>query len=222
MTISRENTDGPKEEQKERHEGDTVKDTAASASEGDRINTLLAKGFDLMETGLNLGFNLVSKVENIAQDKVTDWVHNTARRYSHPAGSESASPPPDQKSEKESDNQIAPVFNRLPLYPGGDARLSFSIENELTDSDKKITLHIGEVFAGDKSGFIIDGTTFSITPEKVKIGPLDFEKCVLNGHIPETAPPDHYLGSVLVTDTERYQIPVCLVVTESPQPSTEQ
>jgi hypothetical protein len=222
MTTSHENNEARTKKQNEQQKSKSAHDSAASSSESDRINSLLTKGFDLMETGLNLGFNLVSKAENIAQDKVTDWVHTTAKKYSQPAGKEKTAPKNTEKTEEKPDNQIAPVFNRLPLHSGGTARLSFSIENELTDREKKVTLSIGEVFAGDKSGFMIDGTTFSITPGKVAIEPLDFEKCVLSGPVPETAPPDNYIGSILVTDNEQYQIPVCLVVTESSPPSTEQ
>ena len=68
-------------------------------------------------------------------------------------------------------------------------------------------------FAGEFQQAAIDASVFTVKPAQKTIAPVDFEKFVLKGVVPETTPPDVYRGVVVVHSDKDLFIPVILVVT---------
>ena len=67
--------------------------------------------------------------------------------------------------------------------------------------------------ASDNEKGSLDAAGFSIKPAQKTIAPVDFEKFVLQGTLPETIVPDVYRGVVIVASDKDLAIPVILVVT---------
>jgi hypothetical protein len=183
------------------------------------------RGLDLAETGIGLGVNIVARLGSIFKDQVFDKI-NTADMINTVMNNAQAGPPQGEAPQTAPPNQPPPgsestaaepagyLFNRLALYPGGSAYVSFSINNDSLTAAKHIELAV-ESFVGEANQHTIDSTAFSLTPAKTAIAPADFEKFVLTGSIPEDAPPDVYHGRVIVTETQTYRIPVVLVISRS-------
>jgi hypothetical protein len=130
-----------------------------------------------------------------------------------------AKPQPQEPGPAEPFNQPAPepepeygLINRLPLVPGAEVRISFSVNNDSMTEVKKVDLKI-QGFAGDSQKAALDPSGFSIKPAQKTIAPVDFEKFILQGAIPDTVPPDIYRGVVVVSSDKDLFIPVVLVVT---------
>lgn len=193
------------------------------------------RGLDLAETGIGLGVNIVARLGTIFKDQVFDKI-NTAdmintvmnsAQTDQPRGEAQQSAPPTQPAPDSESTAAEPagyLFNRLALYPGGNAYVSFSINNDSLTAAKHIELTV-ESFMGEATQYTIDSTAFSLTPAKTAIAPADFEKFVLTGSIPGDTPPDIYHGRVIVTETQTYRIPVVLVISRSqdpaPRPTTQ-
>lgn len=196
------------------------------------IEEMVNKGLDLAETGIGLGVNIVARLGSIFKDQVFDKISSSemlnsvisntsdnqveAEQPHHPE--ETQAPTSEQTENTE---QISYLFNRLPLYSGSDVSLSFSINNDSLTSEKAIRLKI-EPFVGEAQQYSIDINAFSVTPSQIAIAPVDFEKFVIKGKIPEDAPEDTYYGWVIVSEEQTYQIPVALVVSKAQNISTEQ
>ncbi|MGD8569292.1 MAG: hypothetical protein PVJ39_14490 [Gammaproteobacteria bacterium] len=193
------------------------------------------RGLDLAETGIGLGVNIVARLGSIFKDQVFDKINtaemlNTVMNSPEASQSQTGAPQPvpenqpPASSESTAAEQTGYLFNRLPLYPGGNAYLSFSINNDSLTAAKHIELAV-ESFAGESHQHTIESSAFSLTPAKTAIAPADFEKFILMGTIPEDTPPDIYHGRVIVTETQTYRIPVVLVISRSqdlaPQPATQ-
>ena len=172
----------------------------------DQVGKILAKGLDLAEAGVSLGVTIVSRVGVAAQQKIREGLDVAA------ASASAQSPPdtekPGEAAEREPEYGIT---NRLPLMPGGTVRISFSVNNDSTTEPKKVELRL-DGFTGDASGRHIDPALFSVKPGQKAIAPVDFEKFVLQGSVPDKTPPDVYRGAIFVGPENELRIPVVLVV----------
>jgi hypothetical protein len=174
----------------------------------DQVGTILAKGLDLAEAGVSLGVTILSRVTVAAQQKIRDGLDAAAQPgAAAPQAAEAFAPPPEAEPEPEYG-----LTNRLPLVPGSEVKISFSVNNDSMTEVKKVELKI-QGFAGDSQKAAIDAAAFSIKPAQKTIAPVDFEKFVLQGAIADTIAPDIYRGVVVVSSDKDLFIPVVLVVT---------
>jgi hypothetical protein len=176
----------------------------------DQMGTILAKGLDLAEAGVSLGVTILSRVSVAAQQKIREGLDAAAQtaeaaQGQAPANEQYAPPPAEPEPEYG-------LTNRLPLMPGAEVKISFSVNNDSMTDVKKVELKI-QGFGGDSQKAALDASAFSVKPAQKTIAPVDFEKFVLQGTVPETTPPDIYRGVVVVTSDKDLFIPVVLVVT---------
>lgn len=198
----------------------------------DQIGAMVNKGLDLAEVGIGLGVDIVSRLGSIFKDQVFDKF-NTAellsavmsRATTDQSGATAASAAP-QESAATATPATQPasyhLVNRLPVHPGGQVSMSFSINNDSLTAAKHVTLHV-ESLRGETYQQEIDAAVFAVTPSQLAIAPADFEKLVLTGKLPAAIAPDTYHGWIIVVEQQTYRIPVVLMVSAAPQvASTEQ
>jgi len=189
----------------------------------DQVGSVVSKLLELTETGFDLGTNFLSLLNSLAQSQLHDPVHpgEGAYRVAPPQGSPeemaaAAGPPPGTEPGAEAAAVgSAPsycIINRLPLLPGSPVQVSFSINNDLPQTKRKLHVAAGS-FVGAAGGFNLDDRSFTVQPSEKTISPMDFEKFILKGKIPKDAPEDSYNGWVTVDGDEEMRIPVVLVVT---------
>jgi len=173
----------------------------------DRFGELLGKGLDLAEAGLSLGLTVASTLGAAAQQKIFEKMMG-ATAPEQPA----APPPPTTGSAAPPDAPPAfGITNRLRLAPGMPLSISFSINNDSAAAPKHVALRV-EPFTGERTGAMLPPASLSVIPEAATIAPMDFEKFVLRGEIPDTSPADIYHGSIAVTAEDGMRIPVLLVI----------
>jgi hypothetical protein len=173
----------------------------------DQMGTILAKGLDLAEAGVSLGATILNRVSLAAQQKIREGLD--AAGQPQPAAPGPAPEEPVEPGEAEAAYGLA---NRLPLTPGGEVSISFSINNDSMTEVRRVEFKV-QGFAGETRQAAIDAATFAVKPAQKTIAPVDFEKFVLKGVVPETIPPDVYRGVVVVRSDKDVFIPVVLVVT---------
>jgi hypothetical protein len=193
--------------------GETAPKPAAAAAPGaelrgrlDQMGTLLAKGLDLAEAGVSLGATILGRVSVAAQQKIREGLDAAAQ------GQPQAGPPPDETGEPVEPDAGFGLTNRLPLTPGAEVRISFSVNNDSMTEVRKVEFKV-QGFAGETQKGAIDAALFAVSPAQKTIAPVDFEKFVLKGAVPETVPPDVYRGVVVVRSDKDLFIPIVLVVT---------
>lgn len=184
----------------------------------DQMGTILAKGLDLAEAGVSLGVTILNRVSIAAQQKIREGLDSAAQSQAGaPSGAQPATQPgppgmaPDAPAEAAEADQYG-LTNRLPLTPGGEVRISFSVNNDSVTDVRKVEFKV-QGFAGESGQAAIDASAFTVRPGQKTIAPVDFEKFVLKGAVPETIPPDVYRGVVVVRSDKDLFIPVILVVT---------
>ncbi len=191
-------------------EAPRTKDKPASGAELrqriDQMGTILAKGLDLAEAGVSLGVTILSRVGVAAQQKLREGMETAANGPVPPPPMDEAGDAPDGEAEP-----AYGITNRLPLTPGGDVRISFSVNNDSMTDPKKVELRV-ESFVGEAQGARIDSAGFVIKPAVKTIAPVDFEKFILQGSVPAATTPDVYRGAVIVAADKELTIPVVLVV----------
>jgi len=174
----------------------------------DRFGDLLGKGLDLAEAGLSLGLTMVGTLGAVAQQKILEKImEGTAPEPSAPPP---ATPPPASAETA----PAAPAFgitNRLRLAPGLAVSISFSINNDSATTPKQVALRV-EPFTGEHTSALLPPASLTVAPDTIAIAPMDFEKFVLRGAIPESTPPDLYHGSIAVDAETAMRIPVLLVI----------
>jgi len=175
----------------------------------DQMGALLSKGLDLAEAGLGLGATLVSRVGEVAQHQILERFMTQMGPAAQAAGA--APPEPEAAPQAEPEPQNYGITNRLPLQPGGQVRISFSINNDSMEAAKKVALSL-EGFVGAAHGRKLDAAGFALKPARKTIAPMDFDKFVLEGALPPKALPDIYHGWVIVSSDTELRIPVQLVV----------
>lgn len=195
----------------------------SASDRSERITALLSKTVNLLETGIDLGINLMGRLGDLARDQLTEKL--TGRSGTGPQGApleETGQGPgpfrreePGAASESPQAQGSLGVVNRLPLFPGSPVQVSFSINNDTPSSHKKLRLAV-EGFVGGNQKAILDDKAFSVKPANAVIAPMDFEKFVLTGGIPPDTPEDSYGGWIVVTGEEGFRIPVTLVVSAKP------
>jgi hypothetical protein len=173
----------------------------------DQMGAILAKGLDLAEAGVSLGATILNRVSLAAQQKIREGL-DAAAGQPQPE-SPDAAPEPVEPGEAEAAYGLA---NRLPLTPGGEVSISFSVSNDSMTEVRKVEFRV-QGFVGEAHKAALDPATFAVKPAQKTIAPVDFEKFVLKGVVPETAPPDVYRGVVVVRSDKDLFIPVVLVVT---------
>jgi hypothetical protein len=172
----------------------------------DRFGDLLGKGLDLAEAGLSLGLTVVGTLGAAAHKKIFEKVIDAVAPDPQAAATTAAAPAP-----AASGAAAFGITNRLRLAPGMPVSISFSINNDSAASDKQVALRI-EPFTGEKTGALLPPASLSVAPETAAVAPMDFEKFVLQGSIPESSPPDIYHGTIAVNAEDAMRIPVVLVV----------
>lgn len=169
----------------------------------DRFGDLLGRGLDLAEAGLSLGLTVVGSLGAAAHKRIFEKVIDaTAAPQSEATSTAAASP------------QTAAAFgitNRLRLAPGMAVSISFSINNDSAAAHKPVALRV-EPFTGERTGALLPPASLLVTPDMADVAPMDFEKFVLRGAIPDNSPPDIYHGSIAVSAADSMRIPVVLVV----------
>jgi hypothetical protein len=180
----------------------------------DQMGTILAKGLDLAEAGVSLGVTILNRVSLAAQQKIREGLDSAAQSQSAAQPGAQPGPPgvtPDAPAESAEADQYG-LTNRLPLTPGGEVSISFSVNNDSVTDVRKVEFKV-QGFAGESQQAAIDASAFAVKPGQKTIAPVDFEKFVLKGVVPETTPPDVYRGVVVVRSDKDLFIPVILVVT---------
>jgi F0F1-type ATP synthase membrane subunit c/vacuolar-type H+-ATPase subunit K len=178
----------------------------------DRFGDLLGKGLDLAEAGLSLGLTVVGTLGAAAQQKIFEkMMEATAADPAAPAAAAAAAAPPAAGAAPADAPPAFGITNRLRLAPGMPVSISFSINNDSAAAPKQVALRV-EPFTGERTGAMLPPASLSVTPEAAAIAPMDFEKFVLRGAIPETSPADIYHGSIAVTAEDSMRIPVLLVI----------
>jgi len=172
----------------------------------DQMGVILAKGLDLAEAGVSLGATILNRVSVAAQQKIREGLDAAGRPQSAPPDT------PEEPVEPGEAEAAYGLANRLPLTPGGEVSISFSINNDSMTEVRKVEFKV-QGFAGETRQAAIDAATFAVKPAQKTIAPVDFEKFVLKGVVPETIPPDVYRGVVVVRSDKDLFIPVVLVVT---------
>lgn len=186
----------------------------------DQMFSIMTKGLDLTEATMTLGLNMINRLGTVAQEtiinRMTGGAPGPARPETHPQGE-----PHDGGYQQYSEPVAAPggpevtepnwIQNLLPIVPGGPVRVPFSVNNDSPEIEQKVKLHL-EGFAGSMSGTPIQNAGFSIKPATKTIAPMDFEKFLLVGNIPQNVPPDSYLGWVVVEGANVIKIPVRLTI----------
>ena len=182
------------------------------AGRADQVGAIIVQTLDLAEVGLNLGIKVLTRAGNVAQEALGDKIPGAAGpepvRANGPATDYPAHAAP---QEAPRDEETFFLANRVPVGPGGEVRVSFSITNDSLLEPKRVTLKLGAL-VGDRLGVRIDEAAFAVRPAKKTIPPMDFEKFVLTGTFPAEAPPDVYSGAVIVQSTDEMSIPVRLHV----------
>jgi hypothetical protein len=173
----------------------------------DQVGSILAKGLDLAEAGVSLGVTILNRVTVAAQQKIREGMDAADQPVA--AGPEGAEAPNALTPEPEAEYGLT---NRLPLVPGAEVKISFSVNNDSMTEVKKVDIKV-QGFAGDSQNAALNSADFSVKPAQKTIAPVDFEKFVLQGAIPSTTPPDIYRGTVVVSSDKDLFIPVVLVVT---------
>jgi hypothetical protein len=187
----------------------------------DQIGATVSKGLDLAEAGLSLGLTLINRVGAMVQESIADKLSPAGTAAQAPPA-----PPPDAAHPgargpvQEPPSELGAgycIMNRIPLRPGDEASVSFSINNDSADGVKRVKLQL-HGFEGQVSGARIASKDFALTPSSKTIAPMDFEKFVLKGMIPGNVPSDVYHGKVTVVADQAFDIPVRLMIGPSERP----
>lgn len=185
----------------------------------DQIGAILSKGLDLAEAGIGLGMNLIGKLGSVAQEQVIGNIAKTVMpgQYGAQNAQERPTAPPYRRGEDEAgdagaDSRAMCIVNRRPLFPGSAVEISFSINNDSPANARKVHIEI-DGFTGSAHGLNIPSELFSIRPADIEIAPMDFEKFVLAGAIPQDAPDDSYNGWLRLAGEDGIRMPVILIVT---------
>jgi len=168
----------------------------------EQLGAIIVKTLDLAEAGLSLGITVLTRAGTAAQEALTAPPGAVQHNGGRAAPPEEAAPAPAEQD---------PFFltNRVPLTPGAAVRVSFSITNDSLVEPKRVALRI-EALVGEVNDVRLGD--FAVRPARKTIAPMDFEKFVLAGELPQAAPPDVYAGMVIVTSTDEMSIPVRLIV----------
>jgi hypothetical protein len=183
----------------------------------EQVGSIIVKTLDLAEAGLSLGITVLSRAGAVAQGALSDRISGDA-----PAGAQATAtydeapivedssdgPPPPVAT---ADDEGFFLTNRVPLAPGGEIRVSFSITNDSLLEPKRVQMRV-VALVGEQHGASIDDGAVAVRPARKTIQPVDFEKFVLTGTLPAATVPDVYRGSVIVQSTDEMSIPIRLFV----------
>lgn len=179
---------------------------------GEQIGEIFSKILELAKCSVDLGINVVSQLTELVKGRqvgslTVDEGYQESPYHPHPEPHGPAA-----GSEQTDLDRGRYVTNRTPVFPGGSVRVPCSLNNDSHLLEKKISLTVQE-FIGSTQGFQIAPSAFVLEPSEIVIAPVDFEKFVLTGTVPQNAPPDAYYGGIVIDGDETAQIPVVIVVT---------
>lgn len=213
---------------------DNSRDSAAQKTreqDSQQIEDIMQRGLNIAEVSIGLGVNFVSRMSSILKDQVIDKIKSAqiltpemsspppaSQYYNHQENEQQASPETTQASNSD---ETLYLINRLSLFPADSVSISFSINNESLSAEKKIQISI-EDFVGTTQKFSIAAENFTVTPLEKIIAPMDFDKFVFNGTIPEKAQEDTYNGGIIVREEQEYRIPIVLVVSRRQYQQTQE
>ena len=174
----------------------------------EQLGAIIVKTLDLAEAGLSLGITVLTRAGAAAQDALAERAAASGVEpgAAHPHDAVDGSQAPEAPAEEEFF-----LANRVPLAPGGSVHVSFSITNDSPVEPKRVRLRV-EALVGEYEGVRIDGAALAVRPAQKTIAPMDFEKFVLTGTLPDGLPADVYRGAVVVASTDEMSIPVRLLV----------
>ena len=188
----------------------------------DQIGIILHKVLELADSGVALGVNVVSLLRSVTQGRVVDAKATGEEAYfsgsraavsqEEPAGFPGPQPESAATGEQAQPRRYC-VVNRAPVAPGGAVRASFSINNDLPQGTRKLSVSARD-FVGAVHGYRLEDGVLSVDPPSARVKPLDFEKFVLQGRIPTEAPEDSYNGWIAVEGDETIKIPALLLVSK--------
>jgi hypothetical protein len=183
----------------------------------EQVGSIIVKTLDLAEAGLSLGITVLSRAGAVAQGALSDRMsgdgaastpatptYEEAPIAEDPSG---GSPPPVVTA----DDEGFFLTNRVPLAPGGEVRVSFSITNDSLLEPKRVQMRV-VALVGEQHGVSIDEGALAVRPSRKTIQPVDFEKFVLTGTLPAATVPDVYRGAVIVQSSDEMSIPIRLFV----------
>ncbi len=183
----------------------------------EQVGSIIVKTLDLAEAGLSLGITVLSRAGAVAQGALSDRISGDAAagaqdapKYEEPPIAEDldgGSPPPAATA----DDEGFFLSNRVPLAPGGEVRVSFSITNDSLLEPKRVQMRV-VALVGEQHGASIEEGAVTVRPSRKTIQPVDFEKFVLTGTLPPATVPDVYRGAVIVQSTDEMSIPIRLFV----------
>lgn len=181
---------------------------------GQQVGQLLSRSLDLAEAGLTLGVSLMNKVGAAAQKQILERFMSGAAAMVDAgmaqAQAPAPEPPPPGGEAGGPDPGTFGITNRMPLLPGAQFHVGFSINNDSMESPKKLALSI-EGFVGETHGHPLDAD-LAVKPGRKTIAPMDFEKFVLEGTVPPKTLPDIYRGWIIVHSDTDMRIPAWLSV----------
>lgn len=185
----------------------------------DQIGSILNKGLDLAEAGIGLGINLVSQLGSMVQGQAINKIiggekasvvnTHTEPENTYSEYSKAEETGKDRRSSGYPDGTC--IKNRMPIFPGNEVNISFSINNDSPSSTKKLKLGV-EGFIGEEHQFKLDHQAFSVHPSEKAIAPMDFDKFTLTGKLPKETPEDSYNGWIIISGEKQFRIPVTLIV----------
>ena len=171
-----------------------------------QVASLVSKVIELADAGVKLGINLVSLLTSYATTQA-----GAMASVSQPPTAAPEAPSPPAAATDPGPSRSYCIVNRMPLHPGDPVKVSFSINNDMADAVKNLTLAC-RGFVGATQAYTIPDDLFSVEPASASIAPLDFERFVLKGTIVAEAPADSYNGWILVSGDEQLRIPAVLLV----------
>lgn len=183
----------------------------------DQLGATLAKGLDLAEAGLSLGLTLINRFGSMVQESILASASDRPHPSAQPQpGHHGDGPEPTAAGRSSQDPAGAAeesycIANRLPVTPGQRTQVSFSINNDSPSAARQVRLEL-DGFVGQVSGTKFSCTGFIVKPNAKTIAPMDFEKFVLRGEVPQGIPSDVYHGKVIVVSDQAFEIPVKLLV----------
>ena len=206
------------EQQEKSERPDGRSGTAQASSSMDQIGDIAKGVLDLAGAGLSLGFKVIDKFGGMATDIITEKIIGGAGQTEQPyepkpemhADQDQPYQQPEETSADKA-SEVLWVVNRIPAYAGSEVKVSFSFSNESAELPKKITLAVGS-FTGEGSGHSIDVGLLTIKPKSKTIAPMDFDKFVLIGNIPEGTPADKYYGWIVVSAENEIKVPARLEI----------
>ena len=181
---------------------DMVKQMSESAA---RFGQAMSKTMEIAEAGMTMSLSLL----NTGGERLLNALASKIAGAAQTAPANGAYENREDASEAAASEPV--IGNAIPVAPGDDVSISFSLSNDVPDCVKRVTVALDQL-RGERTGHPLDRTALAVTPAEKEILPLDFEKFIIRGTVAADAPPDRYSGLIAVQGDERFTIRVCVAV----------